>query len=518
MQIHPFRKEDKFCLAHSFIVIASSSFEQTELVKANLSVDRDLLVHRVDARVVFAYRPRQAPAPDCYFRNERSNTLSLILGDESGPSTSSSCLPSGYAASIHVNFTIKQIRAHSSLVGLPPLFLYQDASRLGTVLTSSWTLLRLLDDCNLCFDTKALGEVCEVGYPLGHRTLFRNVRILPAGHEATLDHGRLLIKQRWNLPDRQDPECELAEYTTRQIEAFVEAVNSINLEGGFLSLTAGLDSRAIFSGLMRRNGNIPARTLTGESNTLDATTAKDLCRTYGVDHEVVPLDETFRRELPLYTAKASLLSGGLAGLEEAHEVYFHETVSRQFRARISGNFGNQLGRHGVERISGRGARPTFFHPDLLDTCFSTKRGGVKGRNADATACSEVWLLLRQTLFANIANYCIGSSYCVQRSPYATRRLIELLPYRPRCLRFPNGMNYWTLRAAQVRHLFLGEPLQQSFQRRLIAETGGFIASCPVNWGWRPQGGISWQGLWRGILACGDVFSYKLPTDVPLVHP
>ena len=52
---------------------------------------------------------------------------------------------------------------------------------------------------------------------------------------------------------------------------------------------------------------------------------------------------------------------------------------------------------------------------------------------------------------------------------------------------------------------------------MITETGGFVASCPVNWGWRPQGGISWRGLGKGILACSEVLAHKFEADAPFLQ-
>ena len=306
-------------------------------------------------------------------------------------------------------------------------------------------LLRSLEQCNLQFDPHSLVQVCDIGYPLEHRTLFRNVRLVPAGHEVILDHSHVVLKKLWELPDKQHTEYGLTEYTARQIDAFEEGLGCIDLAGGFLSLTAGLDTRAIFSGIVRRERNIPARTLTGEAISLDGTIAQQLCYAYGIEHETVPLDETFQRKLPTYAATASLLSGGLVGLEEAHEVYFHEIVSRRFTARISGNLGNQLGRHAVERISKRKAHPAFFHPDLKNMAASQENGLWESKNPGSTVASEEWPLLKETLFSQLANYCIGASYCIQRSPYAKRGLIQLISYRPRCLR-PHNTGYRTLRA------------------------------------------------------------------------
>ncbi|MBI4001416.1 MAG: hypothetical protein HY348_06505 [Nitrospira defluvii] len=98
--------------------------------------------------------------------------------------------------------------------------------------------------------------------------------------------------------------------------------------------------------------------------TLDGMLARDLCRAYGLPHEVISLDQEFRSKLPTYATRASLLSGGVLSIEEAHEVFYHEKVSQRFTSRLSGNFGNQIGREGVERVSARRANLSILHPEL----------------------------------------------------------------------------------------------------------------------------------------------------------
>ena len=38
--------------------------------------------------------------------------------------------------------------------------------------------------------------------------------------------------------------------------------------------------------------------------------------------------------------------------------------------------------------------------------------------------------------------------------------------------------------------------------------GGFAADCPINWGWRASGGISFLGVTMGILSMMDILAEK----------
>jgi len=219
---------------------------------------------------------------------------------------------------------------------------------------------------------------------------------------------------------------------------------------------------------------------------------------------VVSLDERYLRDLPAYVVEASRLSGGLASLGQAHEVYFYRQLEGRGSRRLSGILGNQVGRGGVEGVSSRNA-------DLAVLAQSLTRGVNPERR-------EHWLSLvsersgytltrsliqRENLFSLLGNYSIGHHFMTQQHPYASRCVIE------NCLRgaLTRGENepFSPIRARlrDLHHRFLGEPVTQSFQRKVIAAADGAVAKYPINWGWRAQGGVSLLGLALGGLALAD---------------
>lgn len=329
------RTGDNRCLARSFIAIDCTSPEIASPIAAKLSLDKSLLFCRVSETAFLAYRPHQTAAVPHYPARDQDSSPTVVVGDDTEPDCPSSSTPMGYAATVEANSSLKNIRALASMVALPPIFIYTDPPGLWNALTSSWELLRSLDQCSFQLDPLALIQYCLEGCLGKDTTLFRNVSLVPAGHEVVLKDSRVVLRKLWELPDRQNDEYDLREYTGRQIEAFDTALSRLDRPHEFLSLTGGLDTRAILAGLVRRNRTIPARTLIGDTVTLDGAIAQDLCRAYDIEHELVALSDAFRTNLSAYALKASLQSGGLASLEEAHEVYFHEVVSEQFQGRVS---------------------------------------------------------------------------------------------------------------------------------------------------------------------------------------
>ncbi|MGB2971307.1 MAG: hypothetical protein WBD29_02940, partial [Candidatus Competibacter sp.] len=123
---------------------------------------------------------------------------------------------------------------------------------------------------------------------------------------------------------------------------------------------------------------------------------------------------------------------------------------------------------------------------------------------DGADFTSLHLIQQENLFASIANFGVGSSYTMQQTPYADRTVI-LQKLREPVLR-DTSTSAAAVRLRDLKHRFLGDPLQTSFQRQIVAQVGGTVARSPINWGWRVAGGISPGGFTLGIFALLDVLA------------
>jgi hypothetical protein len=496
-------------LARSFIAVVSTGVERPPPEKSRLrqlpdwrpthviSGDRRAELAFVDAEAF----PESAPVPS-------GDGLTLILGDDAEweETQGRSCMAG--AACVEWDPAKGSLRIVSSIVGLPPIYLCRMPGAIAVA--SELHHFRALVELRADIDPQAVVELFTVGHPLEHRSLFKNITVMPGGHSFTANaQGQYDLTPYWNPPEPH-PETDPSSYIDSQVEAFRQAVNKLHLSDSVLSLTGGLDTRAILAVLSGANVKLTACTITGgRTLCLDARQAAELCKAYGMPHVVVSLDEQFVRDLPTYVLEASRLSGGLASLGQAHEVYFYRQIQGLGSRRLSGILGNQVGRRGVEGISARNA-------DLAVLADSVQRDGSVQRK-------EHWLsqisrrpghtLLQsliqcENLFSLLGNYSVGHHFMIQQHPYASRQLID------NALRatFSSGesdpFSPNRARLRDLHHRFLGEPLTQSFQRKVIAQAGGVIAKYPINWGWRAGGGPSVRGLAWGGLALADAASSR----------
>jgi hypothetical protein len=115
-----------------------------------------------------------------------------------------------------------------------------------------------------------------------------------------------------------------------------------------------------------------------------------------------------------------------------------------------------------------------------------------------------FLIQNENLYASVGNYGIGNHFAVQQTPYADRTVINQKLRQPALPHSANKQDaIWQIKLRDIRHRFLGQPVEYSFQRKIVKDTGGFVANCPINWGWRASGGVTAGGLMYGAMAITD---------------
>ena len=269
-------------------------------------------------------------------------------------------------------------------------------------------------------------ELVKIGKPINHRTLFREIGIVPAGSLVTISEGRVQVKEGVWQPQEAPGFNTSDDYLEAMVDAMQASIARMDLGRSFLSLTAGLDTRAILAVLAMQDKLLPAFTISGSSPTLDAMRARQLSKAYGFPHTLVSIDQCSEDKLPEYTVLASRYSGGLNSIEQAIELYFYELAGPGYTGRLSGNLGNQVGRSGTEGTGVRDA-PTTSLGSFIDEYLQAwdNRHWFFKANPDKDLLSPHFIVPRENLFAQLGNYCIGHEFVTQQTPYADRTLIDL---------------------------------------------------------------------------------------------
>ena len=436
--------------------------------------------------------------------------ITVVLGDDAEWNDGGERGCMGNAAAVHCDFTQGNVQARSSITGLPAIFLCRRPDRV--ILTSDLSLLAAFGE-SLALDPAAVVDLFQTGYPTGHRSLFRDTLLVPGGHVLRISaDGQVTSARTWSLPESA-PRLDWPSYIEFQREAFRAGIRKMDLSASFLSLTGGVDTRTILAVLVSEGHALPAATLTGPTLSLDARVARDLSKAYSFPHYVVPLDGDFLRSLPTYVVEASRRSGGLTSLEEAGEVYFYRQLVGLGARRLAGGFGNQVARQGFERLSPRNADLSVLAEEFIGAGTRGQAGTALIRSATPWHSAYERSLQEEGTLPSVGNSCIGQHFATQQTPYASRTMIESLGRSPIGLESVGSFSLSRARWRDLHHRFLGEPAERSFQRALIARVGGPVSSYPINWGWRPSGGVSPRGLVMGAAACMDqVASWPNPVS------
>ena len=484
----------------SFVVASSTSSRRLEPLDLG-SEARLQSIAIADGRWQIGFVPESpvfhAAAPD------GRRAITLVLGDDAECADSGEGECMGNAVAVRCDLAEGSVEISSSITGLPAIFLYR---RRGTVILTSDVSLLAAAARSLEVDPAAVVDLFRIGYPAGHRALFRDTCLVPGGHVVRVGgDGHVTSTRTWSLPESA-PHLDWPSYLKFQAQTFRTAFRKIDLSESFLSLTGGLDTRTILAVLVSEGTSLPAATLSGPNLSLDARVAQALSKAYAFPHYVVRLDADFLRGLPGYVVEASRRSGGLTSLGEAGDVYLYRQLGGIGARRLSGGFGNQVARQGFERLSPRGADLSILAEDL-------RSAGTLGQPAEPLVPGPVrWRsayersLQEDGTLPSVGNACIGQHFATQQTPYASRMMIEALGRSPAQPEPADAVSRSRARVRDLRHRFLGEPANRSFQRALIAQVGGPVAWRTVNWGWRPSGGVSPHGLMLGALACLDVIA------------
>jgi hypothetical protein len=408
----------------------------------------------------------------------------------------------GNGVLLYAGLQTDQVRIQTSLSGVPPVFVYRDGQR--SIVASSVGRIAARRGGRLTFDPQGLAELAAIGHPIGHRTLFRDLSVVPAGVALVIDAtDGVRAATHWQ-PTEDSPFCTLQNYLTAQNEALTAAVARMNLSGSFLSLTAGLDTRTILALLMRDRRTIAALTMSSSVDSIDARRAAGLCLAYGLTHQVIRLNETFHQQFAECAREASWRSGGLSGFGQAAEVFFYRACRGVFAARLSGNLGNQVGRSCTESARMRGIPQEILADEVLAAAPPLpERHWLAEMARKNHGLGPLDLIQLESLFAQMGNSCIGGSYVTQQTPYADRTVISQKLREPVLRRYETA-TVAALRLRDLRYRFLGDPMSTSFQRQIVAKVGGTVARTPVNWGWRPSGAVSLPGVALGTLGLFDM--------------
>ena len=439
----------------------------------------------------------------------RHGEMRLVIGDESQLETFNLFESHANLVQLEIDLHVPRVRVSSSMIGLPPVFILKSAR--GTAIAAPFR-----PDCahGLALgpiDVEAAADVLRWGHPIANRTLAANLRLAPVNSIVELGQAGLLEAKP--LPSAES-DFEIGADSTAiielQIAAFIRAAARFNLSRAFLTLSGGLDSRAVAVATLAAGRAVPCITLAQNGRSLDARLAAAFCQAHDLEHRLIVIGQEFRRGLPERVLRSAELTLGVSAISQTVDLYLYEQMGAHFRRRISGNLGNQVGRGGVEGTKSIAHANGILSPELQRALSTRPLEPWFVRRMQSNGFART-LFTQEVTYWSIANYVLSSSHAVQLTPYADRHLIRLSAQLFASLADFRAPTTQSIRQRDLRHRLFGPPFDKSFQRQFLLEFDLRGARVALNWGWLARGG--WSPKWL-LTALPTVASAALSKVAP----
>jgi asparagine synthase (glutamine-hydrolysing) len=297
--------------------------------------------------------------------------------------------------------------------------------------TEAKALLRILPELR-AFDGEGVAQYLGVGCPIGCRSLFRGVQMLPGGALWTFENGKCR-REKYFSPDdwESQPALPAEDFESR----FQETFKSI-LPGYFesasrigLALTGGFDTRMIMACRPGTQAKPVCYTFAGaHGKTLDDKIAMRVAAASGLEHHLLRLQPDFFSDFAAHADRTVYVTDGAFGILGAHEIYFHREARKLSALRLTGNYGSEVFR-GISTF-----KPLGLSPELLSPYFAGAVNAAVSQLAGHRKHPGTFSIFKEIPWNLFGSVAAGRSQVTFRTPYLDNALVKLAYQLPVSIR------------------------------------------------------------------------------------
>jgi asparagine synthase (glutamine-hydrolysing) len=274
-------------------------------------------------------------------------------------------------------------------------------------------------------DPASLGELIALGAVLENRSLFQGVSVMPAAslwrfRNGAIEHqGTYFNPGEWEAQSALDPNTyyrELREAFSQNLPRYF-----VGRQRVAMSLTGGLDTRAVMAWYKGPEGSLPCYTFGGVyRDCRDVLVACQVARACGQPHEVIQVGADFLSRFPQLAERTVYLTDGCADVSCSPPFYVSQQAREIAPVRMTGNYGDQI----LRRF--RAFKPTMpvaevFKPELLAHIIAAH--GTYNRIANTHPLS--FAAFRQAPWHHSSLLALEQTQLVQRSPFLDNDLVRI---------------------------------------------------------------------------------------------
>jgi asparagine synthase (glutamine-hydrolysing) len=277
------------------------------------------------------------------------------------------------------------------------------------------------------------------------RTLFRDVSLLPHASRWTFRGGKALergqyfdFKEWESLPQLRPQEFyrHFVETVSTVFPAYAQPSKQVGL-----SLTAGLDTRAIISSLKHHGTRLPCYTFGGAWGELfDIRTARKLSAAYGGEFETIKIGDAFLDNFPALAARSVYVSDGTHDAFGAHDLYFNRLARCIAPARLTGKFGSEV-------VRTRKLMPFTEYPQgmLSPGLSEAVRSLPPFQELSKVRHPLTRMLIEEIPWHEYGRVAVEQSQVALRTPYMDNALVKLMFQAPHEVRAAGDLQEYYVR-------------------------------------------------------------------------
>jgi asparagine synthase (glutamine-hydrolysing) len=274
-------------------------------------------------------------------------------------------------------------------------------------------------------DPRGLAEWFSVGCVLQDRSLFSGVALLPPASAWIFQPDGRVAKSRYFDPSswEQQPALAPAAFADNLRDVFAAITPRYHSGPGAIamSLTGGLDSRAVLAWSGCEPGTLPCYTFAGpHRDCADVVIARRLATICGHAHTTIRLGGEFFARFADLAENTVRRSDGAMDVSGAVELHVNRHASRVAPVRLTGNYGSEILRSHLAFRPGRLDR-TLFTPEfgrLIDLAEETYQ-------AEAAGHRLTFIAFKQVPWFHHARFAIEKSQLMPRSPFLDNEVVAL---------------------------------------------------------------------------------------------
>jgi asparagine synthase (glutamine-hydrolysing) len=274
-------------------------------------------------------------------------------------------------------------------------------------------------------DPASLGELIALSAVLENRSLFRDISVLPPASLWRFRNGAIEKKGAYFHPGEWEaqPVLDPDKYYRELREVFSQ--NLPHYFGGrqrvAMSLTGGLDTRAIMAWHKGAAGSLPCYTFGGVyRDCRDVLVARRVARACGQPHHVVQVGADFLSEFPQIAQQTVYLSDGSADVSCSAPFYVCQQAREIGAVRVTGNYGDQILRR-FRAFKPRMPAADVFRPELMS--YITAARETYHRIADTHPLS--FSAFRQAPWHHHSLLALEQTQVTQRSPFLDNEVVRI---------------------------------------------------------------------------------------------